>query len=98
MNEVLQKDFNTNQLYFKRIIDYIIKRYAIVRYIILMPSITRLPISNAKYLDLATPVPPDVGIEANHISDGYKDISIPVPTAADVNIPIPSAKDAVIPD
>ena len=57
-----------------------------------------LPISNAKYLDLATPVPTDVGIEANHISDGYKDISIPVPTAADVNIPIPSAKDAVIPD
>ena len=56
MDEV-QKGLNKHQLIFKRIIDYIIKRFAIVRYIILMPSITLLPINQSKYLDLDTPIP-----------------------------------------
>ena len=72
-----------------------------------MPSITMLPVSNAKFLDVSVPIPTDIGIEENHvktsvlsqdhISDGFEDISIALPSADEVDIPIPSAKDAVIP-
>lgn len=80
-------------------IDYIIKRFAIVRYIILMPSITLLPINQAKILDLDQPIPTDIGVEINHISDGWTDIQT-IPSPEDVNLPgidIPSAADAWLP-
>ena len=93
MDEV-QKGLIKHQLIFKRIIDYIIKRFAIVRYIILMPSITLLPINQAKYLDLDAPIPNDIGIESNHIGDGWDD-NIYLPSAADVNF-LPSPADAMI--
>ena len=60
-----------------------------------MPSITLLPINQAKYLDLDTPIPSDIGIDRNHIGDGWTDI-IQLPSAGDVNL-LPSPADAMIP-
>ena len=42
------------------------------------------------------PIPKDVGIDLNHIGDGWSEI-VELPSASDVNL-LPSAKDAMIPD
>ena len=60
-----------------------------------MPSITLLPINQAKYLDLDAPIPIDIGIDINHIGDGWDD-NIYLPSAADVNF-LPSIESAMIP-
>ena len=48
-------------------------------------------------MDLDAPIPNDIGIEFNHIGDGWDDnIYDELPSAADVNF-LPSPADAMIP-